>query len=570
MGRYYRTATPTFATDLISEWDTSLMEKALKTHDDALEKANVEGDELGKLLGTVNNLQDDNEAVNASKADFNNRITSLSDQIANDPANYQKYAGQVRDISRELNQSLDNGLFKRAQENVTQKDKILTEATASGANKNTVENFGKSIAKDYQEQGGLGYQDPDNYNQYQGDTEYTQLYKQFDEAGFIGKLTQTFTADQTANAYAGGKGGYIRSGSGTNKFVTEDDVDAWMDDYFVSTDWDNVTRQEIYYDLRANSDFRGKKDDPVVEQALANRRAAFKSQAKNQIAFSQKTKSASAHADGAYQYEQNRLDAKNVKPTSEEYVNRADQTETTAANFSVSNFVIGKVDGINNQADFDKKMKEFNGDVTALGVYLNDNMDIPKPKNMSQEDYPAYKLDKVRELGDFLQKNKVISNELIPYPTNSDGTTTTDPYLVNKWSDDNKEVENRVKNVNINQPTRVTFTAANGVEQDLGDGRSTIGEAINSGALGAINVNAGQVQMQVGEEFGEPIMKTVDVYDNTAMIENGTVYLEEDATGERVYSVRMYFASEEGPVEVKRYINEEDVSLDKTIHTENN
>ncbi len=177
MGRYYRTATPTFATDLISEWDTSLMEKALKTHDDALEKANVEGDELGKLLGTVNNLQDDNEAVNASKADFNNRITSLSDQIANDPANYQKYAGQVRDISRELNQSLDNGLFKRAQENVTQKDKILSEATASGANKNTVENFGKAIAKDYQEQGGLGYQDPDTYNQYQGDTEYTQLYK---------------------------------------------------------------------------------------------------------------------------------------------------------------------------------------------------------------------------------------------------------------------------------------------------------------------------------------------------------------------------------------------------------
>ena len=525
MGRFYKAATPTFTQGMVADLDTDLMLGTLKVHDDAFDEGVEEASGINSLFKDVENLKADNEIVNARKAEYSSRVDALQEQIAEDPANYKKYTSEIRQLTRDIQSDLDNGVFKRASENFAQEAEVSKVYDSSGARENTKEHAKRVQHLKYQNKGGLSMTDPNNYNKFRDDDKPLNLLDEFDELGFIDKLNANFTPDQEASASAGPRGGYIWNKNGTTKFVTEADVEDFMVNEMKNNKWREVTEQEVILELQAETgNLAIDENSPEVVSELGLRERAFIDKAKNKIGFKQQTKKASVSGDpvaaaAKLKLERMNYDAKTAKLLDERTTGIGSETEAT--NNVVAKMMTANIPGLNSEAAVYSYLSQFGGNIRALRADM-------KSKGLGG----TFTDEMVKSFA----KVKTRTNQLIPNKPDPSDVVATEI-----WEADNKAREDRIKKQDLTDKSTVIVKgasgkpfnlSANGGLESFGEVK-TIANLLDLGGLGlGTNISGVGTQVQMVDEFtGEVSWVDATTVGNTSVMEGVQVYKSIDAFG---------------------------------------
>lgn len=372
MGRFYKTVAPNFAADMITDVPVELMKSTLAVHDNNIEKAQEQGGEVQKLLSSIDNLKADDELVVGEKNRFRDKVKEVEEKMISDPSNYLKYSGEIRNLSRDLSKSLDTGIFKRASENVNLKNTYETQVDESKASSTTKENARKVAERKYNEAGGVNFKGDVNYNPYASNLEYDTLFDAPDELKMINSISTNFKPDIKASSNTSATGGYLTKRGSKTVSVTAKDVDDFMEDLLTNNNWEDATRQEVYYELANSEDINITKNDPRVDAEVARRKEAFKNAAINKIAYQEKASSKDMAVDSAQQAAL--AYARQVAAISVnkevDYMSDIQRSNYNVGVTKILNSAQAKELGFKNEEDLVKKLRTFNGDQKAIDNWL--------------------------------------------------------------------------------------------------------------------------------------------------------------------------------------------------------
>lgn len=287
MGRFYKTAKPVFVQDNIVEAPIDLMKEVLGTHDKAVDDAEQDIDAFSELLADVNNIKTDDPAVTAKLQEYRESSAALADGINNDIANYQQYLPQISAQRRQLQKDMSTGILGKAQDNFKEREKIHGQIDLSKkANAKRRQLAKKYIDTQYDEAGGLGFTDENTYNKYtdQG----FSIQDDFDSAKYLNDLTTHFKENQSSYASAGPGGGYLWTKSGTNTYIDEKEVRAYMDRALGETGWLETAEQDAMLEGH-NQGLRGQELEDYIEDKVAVDKENLTKAAELQLGFSKTT-----------------------------------------------------------------------------------------------------------------------------------------------------------------------------------------------------------------------------------------------------------------------------------------
>lgn len=381
MGRFYKASGPSFAQGMIADLDTDLMLGTLKVHDDAFDEVNSEGGELSKLLAEVENIKIDNEVVNAEKANFNERISGLQSKIENDPANYMKYQSEMRNISRDLSGSLDNGIFKRASDRKVKEEETFTKYDAvEGASSGSKDGMKQVNKKRDALNNGLNWQGENKYNEYASTMPYDNVFAEYDTQGYFKSVRENLTPDQIAKADAWASNGYLNTSSGTTKSVDIIQVETVLEDHLNNSQWEEKERQRVWMKLENDSANADKIFDPngdEVQAIVDINKKKFLESAIATLSYSQDTKKRGKSSDATElqgrRFE--KMDEKNAVPdvniltTSDNDVKTHEKQtmDTNVLNYLNANKKAG-VHGIKTEMDLFNSVDSYMTDNPAINV----------------------------------------------------------------------------------------------------------------------------------------------------------------------------------------------------------
>lgn len=298
MARFYKTAKPTFLDDIIYQPPWELMQETIKAHDSRINKGNEQANAYDLLMKEVNNIQDDDPAVNAAIESYRERMDTVTKGMQSDLPNYRKYIPEISSLKKELERDMENGVLGRATESFKEREK---ENARLDALKNVDAKKVASIKKyndlRYTERGGLSFENKDKYNKYLETSINPE--EVFDEAKFQNDLQSHFASNQTAYASAGPGGGYLWTKNGTTKEIDKKRVEEYMKNTPSMEKWRSTTRQDIMLDAY-NKGVRGPLLDEYVEDELGQREKGFIASTAEMIGFIDETKNASVSVDSKH------------------------------------------------------------------------------------------------------------------------------------------------------------------------------------------------------------------------------------------------------------------------------
>jgi hypothetical protein len=128
MGQFYRGAEATFLDDAMFKLPYEQMSTALKAKDDAINSTIQTAIKLGDF--DVAHHVIDTEDAAAVKSAWDNKITSMVDQIRQNPLDYKKYQGDITGLSMDLNRDINFGDIAAIGKRKTQIDTYQEELDA--------------------------------------------------------------------------------------------------------------------------------------------------------------------------------------------------------------------------------------------------------------------------------------------------------------------------------------------------------------------------------------------------------------------------------------------------------
>jgi hypothetical protein len=126
MTAFYRTSSAN-PIDYIQDINLPLMERALLTNDNYITQAQEQNRQLGDLSVNFNRLAADNEAANKIAQGYTERVNELTTAIQNDPTNWRKQIGNIKDLNRELVNDYRTGAISKIQSNFNEYKKYSDE-----------------------------------------------------------------------------------------------------------------------------------------------------------------------------------------------------------------------------------------------------------------------------------------------------------------------------------------------------------------------------------------------------------------------------------------------------------
>lgn len=295
MGRFYKTAKPDFLDDIIYQPPWELMKDVINTHDERINKTNEDIDAFETLMAEVNNIQDDDPAVNEKLTSYREKIDSLSKSMQGDLPNYRKYSPQISTLKKELERDLDNGLLGRANEAYTEREKEFARLDSmKNVDPKKIAQIKRFYDLNYTDRKGLSFENKDKYNKFL--EQQINPEEVFDESGFINNLQSHFASNKDAYASSGPGNGYIWTKSGTTEYINEDKVREYMRNTPEMEKWRSTTKQDIMLEAY-NNGLRGTQLDAYIKDELERREKGFIEAAANQIGFKKEDKTASTSVD---------------------------------------------------------------------------------------------------------------------------------------------------------------------------------------------------------------------------------------------------------------------------------
>lgn len=285
MGRFYKTAKPTFVDDIIYQAPHELMLNALKTQDanfDLQQKELDAFDTMGDLLDFTDKDKDArNERLNIHR----NKAQDLAEKIQKNPALYQNYIGEINRAKKDFNNDVKSGQLFEMDRTAKRRTKLINEINAK---KDISEEARKqallTIDREYQ---GVG----------KGDfAENIHIYDKINETEFQKNLKATINLDTEGITTTVPKNGYLITDGETKSYLTEERLSNIVDNDPVMAEWKREQLQTLTRKLD-NGEFDSEAEmNAEYKKRLDN----FKQNTIDKLGFKKINKVQDIKSDSAY------------------------------------------------------------------------------------------------------------------------------------------------------------------------------------------------------------------------------------------------------------------------------
>lgn len=248
MGRFYKTAKPTFVDDIIYQAPHELMLNALKTQDQNFDnqQKNLDAfDTMGDLLDfTDKDRGARNERLNLHR----NRADEIAQKIQENPALYQNYIGEINRAKKDFDKDIKSGILFEADRTAKRRNKLIKEIKD---NKNISEESRNqallTIDREYQ---GVG----------KGDfAESIHIYDKIDETQFQKDLKSVINVDTEGVSTTVPKNGYLITDGETKSYLSDERLESIVNNDPAMANWKREQLQTLERKLN-NGEFESEVD----------------------------------------------------------------------------------------------------------------------------------------------------------------------------------------------------------------------------------------------------------------------------------------------------------------------
>lgn len=285
MGRFYKTAKPTFVDDVIYQAPHELMLNALKTQDANFDKQQKELDAFDTMGDLLDFVDKDRDARNERLNLHRNKANELAEKISQNPALYQAQIGAINRAKKDFNQDVKSGDLFEMDRTAKRRSKLIDEIKANKTISEEARNQALlKIDRDYQ---GVG----------KGDfAEDIHIYDEIDETQFQKDLKAVINIDTEGVSTTVPKSGYLITDGETKSYLTDERLSAIVENDPKMADWKREQLQTLERRLE-NGDFESEGE----MQAEYNKRLAeFKQNTIDKLGFQKVSKVRDVKTDSAY------------------------------------------------------------------------------------------------------------------------------------------------------------------------------------------------------------------------------------------------------------------------------
>ena len=285
MGRFYKTAKPTFVDDIIYQAPHELMLNALKTQDANFNEQQKELDAFDTMGDLLDFTDKDREARNERLNLHRQKADELAQKISENPALYQSQIGAINRAKKDFERDVKSGDLFEMDRTAKRRTKLIGEINTNKTISEEARNQALlKIDRDYQ---GVG----------KGDfTENIHIYDKIDETKFQKDLKSVINIDTEGVSTTVPKSGYLITNGETKSYLTDERLSAIVENDPTMVNWKREQLQTLERSLE-NGDF----EDEGQMQAEYNRRLKdFKQNTIDKLGFQKISSVRDVKSDSAY------------------------------------------------------------------------------------------------------------------------------------------------------------------------------------------------------------------------------------------------------------------------------
>lgn len=273
MGRFYKTAKPTFVDDVIYEAPYELMLNALKTQDANFEQQQKELDAFDTMGDLLDFVDKDREARNERLDYYRGKADSLAEKINQNPALYQAYVADINRAQKEFQQDIKSGQLFEMDRNAKTRNKLVKEIQE----RKDISDEQKKVAIDQLD---FQFQGTPNGGIYK---DSMHIYEKLDEEAFIKNKKAEMTADSIKTTENRTDGRYFTTETGERRFITEEKLDKLFEGSTGVGKWEKALLQKLNWQVE-----QGIINEDERDNIYLNERRRFKNDFITSLGFEQK------------------------------------------------------------------------------------------------------------------------------------------------------------------------------------------------------------------------------------------------------------------------------------------
>lgn len=295
MGRFYKTAKPTFVDDIIYQAPHELMAMALQNQDAIFE------DVIEPLQGTealfegLDYVDKDSDYRQQKMKELNGVIEDLTQKAYDNPALARNLRGKINKARKDLEYSIKAGDFHLMDRNAKTRNKLVAEIQA----RTDIDDEQKKTAIDQLDfefqgtnQGGV-YKDS------------MHIYEKLDEEAFIKNKKAEMTADSIKTSENRTDGRYFTTESGERRFISDEKLDKLFEGSTGVSKWEKALLQKLDWQVQQgilNEEDEKDNSGNIIKKGrdtiFREARETFKNDFITSLGFEQKSDSTLLSTDG--------------------------------------------------------------------------------------------------------------------------------------------------------------------------------------------------------------------------------------------------------------------------------
>lgn len=240
MGKYYKTAKPTFVDDAMYEAPYELMAKALAAKDADFKENEESLAQLGDVGDLLKYMNADEAKRNEIIKTFGDTSTSLSEAMNKSPALADAYGADIRKAQRAWKEEITSGTLRQIHRNEEQKTKLFANIDKRQGVSEESKRLAQAVAMGrYEKQGGV---EGGNF------TEDMNIYKELDEAKYLKDLKTVINEDgSNYSSEAQGEDDFIVKTGNSTRYIKRKRIEEIVDSDPAIKDWKNEKMQQLEY-----------------------------------------------------------------------------------------------------------------------------------------------------------------------------------------------------------------------------------------------------------------------------------------------------------------------------------
>jgi hypothetical protein len=295
MGRFYKTAKPTFVDDIIYQAPHELMLNALTSHQEKFDQQKEVIDSFSAAGENLDYVDKDSEARQAAIDKHRNKSNELADKIAKNPALYQHYMGEINKAKRDYEYDMTQGDLFQMDRTAKRREKVrAAEKVRLDKGEISADQYQAAIDTLDRQYEGVG---KGNYD------ESIHIYNKVDENALVKNLKDNINVSTTGvSTTQPDKPGYMIKEGSTTAYLTKERLEQIIEADPQMQDWRNAELQTMERQL-ANGALTDKNGRPITDEdgmraEYLKRSEDFKKSTIDKLAY-QKTDVETAYSNDA-------------------------------------------------------------------------------------------------------------------------------------------------------------------------------------------------------------------------------------------------------------------------------